>query len=179
MNAKLAREFGRRIGMAKAALKVGWGSQKVGPMTPAKGEGGPQGAGGQPPAPITLDNVGAGGAKATPPAAPKADPNVISIRDSMGGAGGAGSDPNVISLGADRIKQIRQKQTGGAGAGAQAGGAGSFFGGPQMGDMQKYWQQLLGMSPSQYDARNTAQAAGMGRALKAQGDRRWLRSMFA
>ena len=97
--------------------------------------------------------------------------------------GKGGEPPKPIELeDTDRIRQHRAAGKGGGRAAAGAGGpsdAGAgFYGGPQFGDVQKYWQQLLGMTPSQFDARSTAQEAGLGRAWKHRGNLNWLRAIL-
>ena len=91
-------------------------------------------------------------------------------------------DKGVISLDMDPAKRKRIQQGGGTGgdAGAAGGAEGEagFYGGPQFGDIKKYWMQLLGQTPSQMSAGQTAREAGYGRALRHKGNLDWLKSML-
>ena len=53
-----------------------------------------------------------------------------------------------------------------------------FWGGPKFGDMQRYWLQMLGKTPSQLSGEDVAREAGYGRALQHKQNLDWIKSML-
>jgi hypothetical protein len=68
----------------------------------------------------------------------------------------------------------QQRQYGGGPSKAEQG----FWGGPKFGDMQRYWLQMLGKTPSQLSSEDVARDAGYGRALQHKKNLDWIKSML-
>lgn len=97
-------------------------------------------------------------------------------------APGPKGEPKVIDLKLSPEEIRRYQRPGGQEAARRPGGAPSeeegFYGGPQFGDIRKFWMQLLGMTPSQMRAGQVAREAGYGRALQHKANLDWIRSML-
>ena len=103
----------------------------------------------------------------------------------------SGKEPKVIDLELSPEELRRYQRPGGFGGGGGGRDARSleerrrkfdeeegFYGGPQFGDIRKFWMQLLGMTPSQMRAGQVAREAGYGRALQHKANLDWIRAML-
>lgn len=202
---KIAYELGRRLGATKkagdAAPSTGGGSWWSNMGSKIKG-GIQAGVQGIKAVPRYAERMGTAyeGATGTPEQKMQAAadaakreyrgeaPKPISIRpeDNAGGTNAEG----VISIGMDPeerkliqqhgVERGKQMFSAGQKGGTQGGqgGQGGYGWNPQY--TNEYFQRLMGFqNPDEYMNWQNAQSAGMGRALRAASNRRWLRAMFA
>jgi len=72
----------------------------------------------------------------------------------------------------------RMKAGGGQPGGGPSKEEQGFWGGPKFGDMQRFWLQMLGKTPSQMRGEDLAREAGYGRAVGHKKNLDWIRSML-
>ena len=203
MNVKLAWEIGWKLGMAKRAGGV-YGKlmepvrapmkQTLGAIS--KATVGPSGGAGVTPAIAAKQKAEADTlAKAGPLSLDSDDgsddwdeKSPLSL-DSVGGSddgdengplsldsGGGTHRRNIQLYGVDAANRMKAggRQPGGGPSKAEQG----FWGGPKFGDMQRYWLQMLGKTPSQLSGEDVAREAGYGRALQHKQNLDWIKSML-
>jgi len=91
-------------------------------------------------------------------------------------SGGGTHRRNIQLYGVDAANRMKAggRQPGGGPSKAEQG----FWGGPKFGDMQRYWLQMLGKTPSQLSGEDVAREAGYGRALQHKQNLDWIKSML-
>ena len=198
MNAKLAHEVGRRLGMKKAAKPIPQRFRAIADArSAAQGEAAPAtpAAPAAPVAPVAGSKPGVGAAGDFKALA--GGGGVQSLSDvGAGGAGGVqelaggggvqslGMDKNIRKRIQDGMDPTQAGAYGDKGQGAAQGGGGKSpyadFGPQQMQDyMKQHFGTMTGFSgPDEYSAWQQSRNAGMGRAMRAAANRRWLRGMF-
>jgi len=108
----------------------------------------------------------------------KGNKGIISLNDSDGG-----DENGVLSLNPGTRKLLGT--SGGLAAQGEQGVQGGpskeeqgFWGGPKFGDMQRFWLQMLGKTPSQAASEDLAREAGYGRAVEHKKNLDWIKSML-
>ena len=106
------------------------------------------------------------------------DENGVLSLDSGGGSAAQGGQAthrrNIQLYGVDaanRMKAGGRQPRGGPSKEEQG-----FWGGPKFGDMQRFWLQMLGQTPSQMRGQDVAREAGYGRALQHKKNLDFIRS---
>ena len=69
----------------------------------------------------------------------------------------------------------RMKAGGGQPGGGPSKEEQGFWGGPKFGDMQRFWLQMLGKTPSQAASEDLAREAGYGRAVEHKKNLDWIK----